>query len=188
MRTMHTERSAAAIVALIALLSTPVTLAHEGDPDGHAPAGRVTDDGGNEVDGSVVVPGTVAALKAMLFHVERWPEVFTDARAVEPREGEPWSLDFVHFQHPHSFVVHRGGRGVSLTLAEQGHGEARLEYSLEPLDAQRSILRVRFVMTTPEGFTREQTVALLKRKAEVDLEDFARAASTAAGSDRGARR
>lgn len=178
-----TARALLSTFVCTALLLSLSVAAHEGDDGPHALSERVTLTG-NVMEGRVVVPGTVRALQPRLLRVERWPEVFSDARAIAQGADGRWSLDFVRFQHPHEFYVERDARRVVLVLADQSHGEARFEYRLEPLDAERSIFRVRFTMATPAGMTREQATTLLQGKAEADLADFSRVA-TSLSVDRG---
>jgi hypothetical protein len=157
----------------------PSASAHEGGADpapGDAIDAHATEEG-NHVEGSVVVPGTVAALKAELYRVERWPELFSDARALQRNHDGSWAIDFRRFGHAHAFRVARTPAGVVLQLAVEDHGSARLEYALEPIDATRSKLIVRFAATTPPQLTREQFLGVLRAKAQADLADF----STRAG-------
>ena len=159
------------IVSWLLLLAPTFASAHEGE-GGHEVRELAAAEGVS-VEGTAIVAGTVASLKPRLWAVERWPELFPDARSVVPGP-DAWSFDFVRFGHPHAFRVIRGPRSVSLELAEAGHGTGGLVYALEPLDATRSILRVRITMGIPPGFTREATVALLRGKIEDDLAAFAR--------------
>jgi hypothetical protein len=127
---------------------------------------------GNTVEGSVIVPGTVAALKSKLYLLERWPRVFTDVRGLRRNADGTWSIDFRRFGHPHDFRFVRTPAGVVFELAAKDHGRARLEYLLEPVDATRSRLTVRLVATTPKQLTTEQFVGILRAKAQADLADF----------------
>ncbi len=139
--------------------------------DAHA-----TDDG-NVVEGSVLVRGTVSALKVDLYQLERWPQVFSDARAVSRNADETWSVDFQRFGHAHDFTFMRVPSGVVFELAAKDHGRARLEYALEPIDATRSKLTVRLVAATPPQLTTEQFTATLRAKVQSDLDDFSNRAS-----------
>ncbi len=131
---------------------------------------------GNLMQGHIAVPGTVRQLRPLLLQLERWPTLFPDARALQRKPSGVWSIDFAAFGHAHDFHATRTSAGLMLALAQAGHGSARLEYSLRPLDARHVTLAVRFVVPTPPGFTPEQMQALLRMKALSDLEAFARAA------------
>jgi hypothetical protein len=161
------------LVGLAALARLPGAAAHEGEA--HAPPA------GDVIEASAIVDGRVAELKGLLYQVERWPEVFSDVRAVAPRADGPWSVDFRRFAHPHDFRVFRTAGGVALELAQEDHGGARLEYRLQPIDAARSQLTVRLSMTTPPGMTAAQAAALLRAKADADVADFARVAAARQG-------
>jgi hypothetical protein len=130
------------------------------------------------VEGSAVVPGTVAARKADLYRFERWPQVFSDVRGLKRNDDGSWSVDFRRFGHAHDFHVTRTPAGVVLELAAKDHGSARMEYALEPIDATRSKLTIRLFMTTPPQLTSEEALDLLRRKAQADLDDFAKGAAT----------
>ena len=152
--------------------------AHEGQSgrDEQGAAGNAIDThstaAGNAVEGSVVVRGTVAALKANLYEVERWPRVFSDVRAVKRNADGTWSVDFRRFGHPHDFRITRTTAGVVFELAAKDHGSARLEYALEPIDASRSRLTIRLLVPTPPKLTTEQAIDMLRTKARSDLDDF----------------
>lgn len=157
----------------------PAALAHEGDAardHGGAIDAHATE-AGNHVEGSVLVRGTVATLKADLYRIEGWPRVFSDARAMKRNADGTWSLDFQRFGHPHDFRVTRTPTGVLFELAAKDHGSARLEYTLEPIDAMHSKLTVRLDVPTPPTFTTEQALAMLRGKAQSDLDDFAKHAN-----------
>lgn len=132
---------------------------------------------GNSVEGSVVVRGTVAALKADLYQLERWPGLFSDTRAMKRNADGTWSVDFRRFGHPHDFRITRTAAGVVFDLATKDHGQARLEYALEPMDANRSKLTIRLLLPTPPQFTTQQTIEMLRTKAQSDLDDFENRAS-----------
>jgi hypothetical protein len=72
---------------------------------------------------------------------------------------------------------------VTFDLAQEGHGTARVEYVLRPLDATRSTLTVRFSMTVPPGMTKAQALTTLRGKAEQDLRDFAAFRSSGPGEE-----
>ncbi|CAN5916061.1 hypothetical protein BH11MYX4_BH11MYX4_28610 [soil metagenome] len=157
--------------------------AHEGEPgrDERGAAGNPIDArataAGNRVEGSVVVRGTVAALKAGLYRLERWPDVFSDARVLKQNDDGTWSVDFRRFGHPHDFRITRTAVGVVFDLAAKDHGSARLEYTLEPIDANRSRLTIRLLVPTPPQLTTEQAIDMLRTKAQSDLDDFSNRAS-----------
>jgi len=152
--------------------------AHDGEPGRDEPgvAGSAIDAhataAGNRVEASVVVRGTVAALKADLYQLERWPSVFSDARALKRNTDGTWSVDFRRFGHPHDFRVTRTAAGVVFELAARDHGKARVEYELEPIDASRSKLTIRLLVPTPPQVTTEQAIDMLRAKAQSDLDDF----------------
>ena len=164
-------------VVLTAVFALPA-LAHEGEESTPGVVESATAQGEVSVEASVVVEGTVAALKGALLNVRDWPRLFSDARGLEVKAGEVWSVDFVRFGHPHDFRVARNPRSVVLELATEGHGAGRLEYALSPWDAQHSVLTVRFKMGTPKGMTSAQALRLLRDKATADLADFARASAS----------
>lgn len=145
-------------------------LVHRSDDPGAMDAHATAD--GNLVAGSVVVTGTVAGLKAYLYRLDRWPQVFTDVRGLSRNADGTWSVDFRRFGHAHDFRFVRTATGVVFELAAKDHGSARLEYLLEPVDAARSKLTVRFTAATPEQLTTERFVALLRAKVHSDLADF----------------
>lgn len=169
------------IVLLIGLAQAGATShasAHEPEPGrgeqgalGNAIDTRATA-AGNRVEGSVVVRGTVAALKPDLYQVERWPNVFSDARALKRNADGTWSVDFRRFGHPHDFRITRTAAGVVFELAAKDHGKARLEYALEPVDASRSRLTIRLLVPTPPQLTTQQAIDMLRTKAQSDLDDF----------------
>lgn len=150
--------------------------AHEQSGTGNAMDTHATA-AGNRVEGSVVVRGTVAALKADLYQLERWPSVFADARALKRNADGTWSVDFRRFGHPHDFRITRTAAGVVFELAAKDHGKARLEYALEPIDANRSKLTIRLLVPTPPQLTTEQAIEMLRSKAQSDLDDFSNRAS-----------
>jgi hypothetical protein len=166
--------SSLALAGLVSLAS-----AHEGDtvPDHGAAVDARATAAGNRVEGSVVVPGTVAALKADLYRFERWPRVFSDVRGLKRNGDGSWSVDFQRFGHAHDFRITRTPAGVVLELAAKDHGSARMEYALEPIDATRSKLTIRLFMTTPPQLTSEQALGVLRAKAQADLDDFAKSAN-----------
>lgn len=174
---MNTARTTLMIWLALGASLPVVALAHEGLPgtagDLHA---RATPDG-NELEASAIVVGKVADLKGALYRVESWPELFTDARAVTRKPDGTWAADFGRFGHPHDFKITRTSTGVRFDLADASHGAGRLEYALQPVDATRSKLTVRFLVGTPPQLTPQQMLALLRAKAERDLEDFGRYAS-----------
>jgi len=181
---MKTVKTMLSLVVFLA--AAPVARAHEA-ADGHAVAAtpgvieRPEPSGLAGVEGAVVVPGTVRALKGLLLDLPRWPALFADVRGIA-RGAAPgtWAVDFRRFGHPHTFVVARGAAGVVLELAQGGHGVGRLEYRLQALDAGRSRFTVRYTMAPPPGVTREAAVDLLRAKAAADLADLARAAAAPA--------
>jgi hypothetical protein len=132
---------------------------------------------GSSVEESVVVRGTVAALKADLYQLERWPSVFSDARAMKRNADGTWAVDFRRFGHPHDFLITRTAAGVVFELAARDHGKARLEYALEPIDADRSRLTIRLLVPTPPQLTTAQAIDMLRAKAQSDLDDFSRRAT-----------
>lgn len=158
------------------VLTAGPTWGHQGELDGgglHAGSDRH----GNRVQASVVVPGTVAELKGELYRLERWPQVFSDVKSLVPLGDGTWSVDFQRFGHPHDFRAVRTATGVVWRLAARDHGDAALEYALEPVDARRSRLTVRFLVPTPPQLTAEQMVGLLRAKARADLDDFSKRAN-----------
>lgn len=132
---------------------------------------------GNRVEGSVIVRGTVAALKANLYHLDRWPSVFSDARSLKRNDDGTWSVDFRRFGHAHDFRITRTAAGLVFELAAKDHGSARLEYALEPIDANRSRLTIRLLVPTPPQVTTEQAIDMLRTKVQSDLDDFSKRAS-----------
>lgn len=172
---MKTTRMMLAIWLVLGCAVPSAALAHEGAPgndagDVHA---RSTAEG-NVVEASTVVGGKVADLKGALYRVESWPELFTDVRALSRKPDGIWVADFAQFGHAHDFKVARTASGVRFELAAENHGVGRLEYALQPIDATRSRLKVRFVVTTPPQLTSEQMFGILREKAARDLEDFRR--------------
>ncbi len=151
-----------------ALLTGAATVsAHTGD------AGASTEPARSDVvEASVVVSGTVTSLKADLYRLERWPSVFSDVRGLSRNPNGTWTVDFRRFGHPHDFRVTRTPVGVVFDLAAQDHGNARMEYVLEPVDATHSKLTIRFDMSTPPQLTTEQFLTMLRAKAYADLADF----------------
>lgn len=165
---------------LIALLLAPAarTLAHDGPAEEGAALAARSDGGLSSVTASATVTGTVASLKSWLYHVERWPTLFSDVRALEKHSDGTWSVDFVRFGHPHDFRIVRTPAGVTLELAAADHGTSRLEYALEPLDATHSNIVIRFESSTPPQLAPQQMLGLLQAKAKTDLEDFSNRTST----------
>jgi hypothetical protein len=167
------------LLACVALLAVLVPHSDVAAHEGGAPAQGVKAEATSEestVEGRVVVVGRVEALREVLAHVEGWPALFSDARAVSRQRARIWSFDFKGFGHAHPFEVTRMPEGVVLELAQKGHGAGRLEYSLQPLGPGHSTLTVRLSMSTPPQLTQEQVLALLRAKVVADLEDFSRAA------------
>ncbi len=155
--------------------ATSHTSAHETEPgrdDDGGPIAAHASAAGNSVEGSVVVRGRVAALKADLYQLDRWPGLFSDTRAMKRNADGTWSVDFRRFGHPHDFRVTRTATGVVFELATKDHGQARLEYALEPIDANRSKLTIRLLLPTPPQLTSQQTIDMLRAKAKSDLDDF----------------
>jgi hypothetical protein len=147
--------------------------AHDGAAGGDDLHARSTAEE-NVVEASVVVRGTVAAHKGKLYRLDRWPQIFSDVRALVRNADGTWTADFRVFGHPHDFHVARTAGGVLFTLAAKDHGAARMEWTLRPLDADRSTLTVRLSMSTPPQLTRERALGLLGAKARIDLDDFSK--------------
>lgn len=169
------KRIFVSILGLALAGATTHASAHEAPPgrdEQENPIGTHTSAAGNSVEGSVVVRGTVAALKAHLFQLERWPGLFSDTRTMKRNADGTWSADFRRFGHPHDFRITRTAAGVVFDLATKDHGQARLEYALEPMDANRSKLTIRLLLPTPPQFTTQQAIDMLRTKAQSDLDDF----------------
>lgn len=172
---MKTARATLTIWLTFGWLASTAALAHEGAAgedagDLHARSTAA----GNSLEASAVVAGKVADLKAALYRVENWPELFTDARGMTRNADGTWAADFERFGHPHDFRVSRTAGGVRFDLVATNHGLGRLEYTLQPIDGARSRLTVRFLVGTPPQLTNDQMLAILRAKAVRDLEDFGR--------------
>src|SRR4051812_34066458 len=103
---------------LVYLMPFSAAFAHESAPKHPVAAQRPTFDG-QLVEDSVTVNATLAKLQPLLLRVERWPELFSDARSLKRKEGAIWSVDFKQFGHPHDFELRREARAVILELADK---------------------------------------------------------------------
>ncbi len=166
------------LVSFLRALSSPIAAeARWLRPPGPVHEVRLADvrgEGETTVHANVVVAGTIDAFGARLADVESWPSLLSDVRATKRWGGGVWGIDSKRFGHAHRFRAVAETSGLRLELAEEGHGTASLVYSFEPVDQEHVRISLHAAMTTPEKFTQDQVVQLLRAKATVDLEDLAR--------------